>query len=282
MTRDRLSRSSAFTLIELLVVISIVAVLLAVLMPAISLARETAARARCASNLRQFLISISAYDSVYKAYPNAYSTRGNAFAEWLGGTPGYVVLKNEFNLTENILNCPSQIQKPIMTRSSSTDFRQDDNTVQYIGYFYLAGHGGRGAPAVPSPSLDNTFNGWFGPGFPARFKGFAPVTNSFGGTCRSVQTEVVQRQILSPSRQFIANDYGYSPTFSPNVRIAQQSSHLNKDNQSCAGINIAFQDGHVTWTPYIIGKSWWVSRAADNWIFYNEDSKPVECTYVVD
>jgi prepilin-type N-terminal cleavage/methylation domain-containing protein len=42
-----------FTLVELLVVISIIALLLAVLMPALSAARKTAQRVICATNLKQ-------------------------------------------------------------------------------------------------------------------------------------------------------------------------------------------------------------------------------------
>jgi type II secretory pathway pseudopilin PulG len=66
--RTRLRRAAAFTLVELLVVIGIIAVLIALLMPALSRVRTHAISTQCMSNLRQIGQICHMYAAEHKGY----------------------------------------------------------------------------------------------------------------------------------------------------------------------------------------------------------------------
>lgn len=89
-TRNRFKRVS-FTLIELLVVIAIIAILAALLLPALDSARKLARQVSCLNNMRQIGAAADVYASDFDGFlpmPNWRSVDG-AMAGWLYDEPGY-------------------------------------------------------------------------------------------------------------------------------------------------------------------------------------------------
>ena len=100
-----------FTLVELLVVISIIALLMAILMPSLQKAREQAKKITCLSGLRQLGFGCQLYATDYddKLPPAAFSSVGwGTYKIFMGGWNGLGILHSEGYITDiKTFWCPS-------------------------------------------------------------------------------------------------------------------------------------------------------------------------------
>src|SRR5262245_25950288 len=111
MRKSFLRRRGGFTLVELLVVVAIIAVLMALVLPAVQKAREAAARTQCLNNVRQIGLAVLNFESGFRKLPSPGegldpSAKGNKVYE-KHSTPTHLLpyidqdpLYREFDLTQ--------------------------------------------------------------------------------------------------------------------------------------------------------------------------------------
>ncbi len=81
--QSRVGRRAGFTLVELLVVVAIIGILIALLLPAVQAARESARRANCANQIKEIALGLQGHSETFKSFPPGVPSC--SFENWATG-----------------------------------------------------------------------------------------------------------------------------------------------------------------------------------------------------
>ena len=118
--RCRQQRGSAFTLVELLVVIGIISILIGIMLPTLSRAREAANKTKCLANLRTLGQAMVMYANVSKGWlPNM--NPANTVNDPAAATEVLVALNRDHIRAPATFHCPSD-HDPVPAKIETADY----------------------------------------------------------------------------------------------------------------------------------------------------------------